>query len=722
MRRWRGAFGARTVAPMRPPRLLTVVLSALLLTLLGSLPAAASAAPQWRAAANGPANYSSDIRVAFDGSGNAVAVWRKSSTSGAGDSVWSAIAPAGSSTFGSTKRISATPASGETPEVSGLSLAIDAQGDVAVAWTAAYTAGAAPVVTVARRASGLWAPPIAISEANAAEAEVAFGKTGLATVAWSQEGGDYLQVRLATVATADGTVTPVQTIAPTSAYAANPQLAFDANGNGFITWIETKVSFSPPYTGTVTLRSMGRKAADATFTEAKQLYTSTTVAISEPDLAIDPAGNATATWNTTSESDGSSVDVYAATRLLGTTAWQGVRLATNAGSARVAASNRGGAVVTWIEQPADGPTGDETGVIKAARRAPATTSFMAPVRLSDVGELGSLPSIAAGAEGSTVVTWVRPAADGDKPRAAVMAAGTEHFWVGDDLDLAGHELGAISVGVGSTGDAVAFWQPSGTGNQRITRLDGATVSPAPAPEPDPAPTTPTATSPSDPTPSTPSNPSATTPSTTPSDPGTPSSTTPSTSNPGTPPATTPSTSNPNTPAASTPSTSAPSGGTTQTPSTGQPAGTSGGTITVAPGTSVAKTPTPPKATAARDTAAVTTPLPSLRSFKALTPKRFKAAATGEGLARRGDGLGLAVTGNYAGTLRLVVTSVPKNGRAKNLAPVLTYPVIAGTTKLVFTGRLSGKTLPAGEYRLKALFVDEQGRASNLRLLSIIIKR
>jgi hypothetical protein len=41
---------------------------------------------------------------------------------------------------------------------------------------------------------------------------------------------------------------------------------------------------------------------------------------------------------------------------------------------------------------------------------------------------------------------------------------------------------------------------------------------------------------------------------------------------------------------------------------------------------------------------------------------------------------------------------------------------------VFTGRLAGKPLPAGLYKLKAVFVDESGQVSNRRELSIAIKR
>jgi hypothetical protein len=83
---------------------------------------------------------------------------------------------------------------------------------------------------------------------------------------------------------------------------------------------------------------------------------------------------------------------------------------------------------------------------------------------------------------------------------------------------------------------------------------------------------------------------------------------------------------------------------------------------------------------------------------------------------------LAFTTNVAGTLKLVVTRAPAHGRAKNLRPVSTATLAAGTTELVFTGRLAGKPLAAGRYRLKAVFVDATGHASNRRMITIAINR
>jgi hypothetical protein len=128
------------------------------------------------------------------------------------------------------------------------------------------------------------------------------------------------------------------------------------------------------------------------------------------------------------------------------------------------------------------------------------------------------------------------------------------------------------------------------------------------------------------------------------------------------------------------------------------------------------------ATAARDetlTVGAASP-PSLRAFKAKSARRFSPARVGDPLVTRGTGLKLAVASNVAGTLKVVVTRAPAHGKAENLRPVISLPLAAGTTKLVFTGRLAGKPLPAGRYRLKAAVVDASGRASNRRVVTIAI--
>ncbi|MBJ7471613.1 MAG: hypothetical protein JHD16_09945 [Solirubrobacteraceae bacterium] len=677
---------------MRSPRWLPLALS-VLFCLVAPAASQASSAPVWLPASSAAGASSSDLRLAHDAVGSTVAVWRKSSDGS--DSVWTATMPVGSTTFGVAKRLSPAPGAGETPQISDLTLAVDAQGGAVAAWTGRYTTGAQPYVYLAQRHASAWGGAQIVSiEGPGTSPAVAFKSTGNAVLAWRQTTDGYAQLRVSAIDLPAGTLSAVQSVAPTTGDAGQPTIAFDGQGNGVLAWVESAVSFSAPYSGEVKLRAATRKASAATFTGAQLVYATRTSTLHDVKAAVDGAGNATLVWADRLLDTGAAAGVFAATRVVGATSWPGAPLSTTGVTPDVAASTTGGAVVTWVD-PAAGAA-PATGAVMAAHRAQAVTTFAAPMPLSGSGETGAEPVAAASASGATVVAWVRRQGAGDAPRAAVKAASSTTFWPAEDLDPAGGTLGAPAASVSLTGDALVLWQPQGSAStlQRMTRLDGSTVAPTPDPEPvdpgDPAPTTPT-----DPAPTTPTEPAPTTP----TDPA------------------------PTTPTPSTPTPTEPSA----VPTSPAPAPTTTTVVPRAPATSVAKDPSlvareTPQAAGAVSTDLALVEVPSLRSFKALAAKRFKPAAGGTGVVARGDGLPLAATANLPGTLRIVVTRAPKGGRAKNLKPALSVPIEEGTTSFVFTGRLAGKPLPAGLYKLKAVFVDARGRASNRRELTIAIKR
>ncbi len=686
---------------MRSPRWLPLVL--FFVFGLAALPGATSAAaPVWSAASDAAGAASHDVKVGYDDAGNATAVWRKSS--GGVDSVWASTLAEGSTSFGAATRL--TPSSGaDSLQVADLAFASDAQGNAVVGWTARQSTGAQHNVFFARRvgAASSWTAPQQLSDGNPATAPaVAFSAAGTATLAWRQTTADsYSQIRVSALEVTTGAVQPVQTIAPLSANAGQPELAFDPQGNGALVWTETGVSYSPPYIGAVALRAATLKTGSTSFTGSRLVFQSSSLTIDDPSVVYDAAGNATLAWGNRSSETGAAAGVWAATRIVGATGWPANAMSMSAAEPDVAASDAGGAVVSWVE-PAQGAPAD-AGEVMAAYRGAGATSFDAAVQLSSVGETGVDPVVAAGRGGVTVVAWAHRQSSGDAARVAVMAPGTGVFEASQTLESTSAKISAIGAAVAADGDAVALWQPAGA--QRQARLEGSTVPVEPT-EPTPTPTTPptTPTGPTEPTPTTPTGPTPTTP----------TEPTPTTPTEPTPTGTT--TTAPTAPAPAPSSSTAP---TATTPSAGTTPTTSGVTTKT---TSVAQVPTATAQSLDADATTELLALPSLRSFKALAAKRFKPAATGEGLIGRGDGLALAATGNVAGTLRVVVTSTPLGGRAKNLKPALSAPISAGTTRLVFTGRLAGKPLPAGRYKLKAVFVDAQGRASNRRELSIAIKR
>jgi hypothetical protein len=121
---------------------------------------------------------------------------------------------------------------------------------------------------------------------------------------------------------------------------------------------------------------------------------------------------------------------------------------------------------------------------------------------------------------------------------------------------------------------------------------------------------------------------------------------------------------------------------------------------------------------------------------ALTPARFRAARRGGTLAASGSGAALRFGLSAAGTVRLQVErAVPgtrvggrclarargRRGRACSRYIAVGRPVTrdaaAGTTSLTFTGRVGGKALAPGRYRLTASAPSGSPRSVTFQILA-----
>ncbi len=147
-------------------------------------PGQASAAPTWQPATDlsAPGQDAREPQLALDQSGNALAVWLR--PNGSNTVVQSAWRPAGGS-WGATQDVSAPGGHAFTPQV-----AFDGAGNALAVWTRSN--GANEIAQAAwRTAGGIWQPAQDLSAAgqDASYPQVAVNGAGTAVVVWERWNG-----------------------------------------------------------------------------------------------------------------------------------------------------------------------------------------------------------------------------------------------------------------------------------------------------------------------------------------------------------------------------------------------------------------------------------------------------------------------------------------------------------------------------------------------------
>ncbi len=167
---------------------------------------------------------------------------------------------------------------------------------------------------------------------------------------------------------------------------------------------------------------------------------------SEPQLAVDSAGNVVAVW---SRSNGTNTIVQSASRPAGGP-WQSPldlsAAGQNASEPEVAVDPAGDAIALWRRY--DGAD----YVIQSASR-PAGGAWQSPVDLSEAGENASEPQVTVDPSGNAVAVWSRSNGTNTIVQSASKSAGG--FWQSPvDLSAAGQNAEAPRLAVDPAGDAL----------------------------------------------------------------------------------------------------------------------------------------------------------------------------------------------------------------------------------------------------------------------------
>jgi hypothetical protein len=293
---------------------------------LGSGGGSAWAPPAWLApqdlSAAGQDAY--DPQVAFDGQGNAIAVWSRFDGT---NFVVQAAARAAGGSFGASQDLSAAGQKAAFAQV-----AVDGQGNAIAVWSrfdgTNFVVQAAARAAASRRRRRYFTPkrggsfgaPQDLSAAGqkAGFAQVVFDGQGNAIAVWSRFDGTNFIVQAAARATASrrrrryftpkrgGSFGAPQDLSAAGQNAFNPQVAFDGQGNAIAVWHRFDA-------GTNTIVQAAARAAGGSFGAPQDLSAAGEKA-GFPEVAVDGQGNAIAVWQ---RFDGTNFIVQAAVRAAG---------------------------------------------------------------------------------------------------------------------------------------------------------------------------------------------------------------------------------------------------------------------------------------------------------------------------------------------------------------------------------------------------------------------
>jgi hypothetical protein len=353
-------------------------------------------------------------QVAIDAVGDAVAVWRQPAPAPA---VWASLRPASSGVWGQAVALS-TPGAAAFSDVQ---VAMDGRGDAVAVWvrTDPTPQGLRTVVQGAfSRVETGWGAAVDLSQPGGVETPaVAIGAaSGIAVAVWTRAGRSNDSVEgVRGWAPGNAWQVPLDLSAP-GADAGSPAVAVAPQGDAVATW-----SLDVGPSSTVEARTLPLAAGG--WLPAADLPRPGTALATDPRLAADGRGGFTAVWWGFS-TPGARYGVGAARLAAATAAWSPPADVSPAGrdafSPQVALDARGDAVAIW-RTPTPGTAGTDWHVA-AATRATSAATWQPGVGLID--ELnGDGEALGVDAGGGAVVLAARQDGKTDTVRIATLGAG-----------------------------------------------------------------------------------------------------------------------------------------------------------------------------------------------------------------------------------------------------------------------------------------------------------
>jgi hypothetical protein len=301
--------------------------------------------------------------------------------------------------------------------------------------------GAAALVAFPHAAGGELQPGhISPTGASASAPRVDSDGAGTVIAAWREVDGDQSSIR-ASVRSQAGAWSPSQRISAPSVAVEEPELAVDRRGNAVAVWHRST-------TGRDSFVEAATRPAGGSWSAAEQISPPGETAY-RAAVAVE-AGRATIVYTALTSS---RQVVRAASRSLDGP-WAAPATisdpASNAYTPNVAMDDAGGAVAVW--QWFDGAW----LVVQAAVR-PAGSGWNAPETLSGPGQNVLHPQVAMDAEGNAAAAWLRSNGSWVAPQAAMRTS--DGAWTAPStLSTRGGSAATIDLAMNRRGDAVVLWK------------------------------------------------------------------------------------------------------------------------------------------------------------------------------------------------------------------------------------------------------------------------
>ena len=344
-------------------------------------------------------------RLAFDAAGNAVVVWTQYENNR--NDIWSARYVAATQTWSTPQRVSSANAASDAyvPDVAvdaaGNAIVVWHQGDGRVnhfdVWSARYVA-----------AADAWSAPALVSDGvnSAFTPHVAVNAAGQGAAGWAQEQGDGTTVSngpqdvwgrtLNTGSGSWGARARLNVVAGNvDAVYGQVAVAIDAQGNGFVLWVQ---SANPlPF-----VIHAARLDASSGWQASAVITNNVLDNCYGPQLAFDAQGNAVAVWQQqTGVGAYGGVNRFVAGSGWGTSGAFGTDVAGDVYDPHVALDGAGNATAVWYQW-------SDNSVAVMSSRSFAGAPWGASALLSTVTSNGfsyPVPRVAANAAGQTLAVW-----------------------------------------------------------------------------------------------------------------------------------------------------------------------------------------------------------------------------------------------------------------------------------------------------------------------------
>ena len=400
----------------------------------------AGAAPTWRPVTNLFADLSAAGGSAFtpaigvDAAGNATVVWSRSN--GTQYVVQASYRP-----VGGTWSAPVDLAGGRMivdPQV-----VVDRAGNATAIWRRVET-DRSVVQTTSRPAGGAWSTPVDLSTDTSVDysqrdvPQLAVDPAGAVTATWSRfeaaPGQPWRFTAQSSTRATDGTWSTPVDLSPAGSPAKTTDVAVDPAGNATAVWVAGS-----------TVQAASRPAGGTWGTPAQ--LSSTAGPRANPRVVVDPTGTATAAWGSFA---GGVYGVQTASRALGGPWTAPLDLARGEvfDTPAIAVDRRGTTTAVWQQH-------DGSGWIVTSASRTAGDPWSTPVELSTPERDSWDPQVAIDPAGDATALWSRAEDDGRVVEAARRPAGGE--W-SEPIDLSPRgEAWNPQVAIDSAGNATAAW-------------------------------------------------------------------------------------------------------------------------------------------------------------------------------------------------------------------------------------------------------------------------